>query len=148
MVYTTPVQISSIQIIIRCQALSIDDICYFTKYQSNEKDQINEEETITRLNIGGNDIGPNGIQNLANALAKNTTLTTLDLQDNHIGDEEMQYLCDALRKTVVNFFFLLISSTYYLDNFHMQTLTTLDLSSNLIGASGVQYLADVLDNNS
>ncbi|CAF3610750.1 unnamed protein product [Rotaria socialis] len=154
--YTKPVNIDSGQILIRCQALSTDDICYFTKYQSNEKDQVNEKEALTALSIGGNSIGPEGVQHLAdalqnnktltklhiggnhiglqgiqrltNALEKNTTLAILDLQDNQIGDEGIEYFCNSLKNTL--------------------TLTSLDLSSNQIEAPGVRYMADLLENNS
>ncbi|CAF4005267.1 unnamed protein product [Rotaria magnacalcarata] len=126
--YTKPVNIDNCQILIRCQALSTDDICYFTKYQSNEKDQNNEKETLTKLHIGGNHIELQGIQRLTNALEKNTTLTILDLQDNQIGDEGIEYFCNSLKNTL--------------------TLTSLDLSSNQIEAPGARYMADLLENNS
>ena len=46
MVYTIPIHINALQILIRCQTSSINDTCYFTKCQLTKRNQINEEEEV------------------------------------------------------------------------------------------------------
>ncbi|CAM4913739.1 unnamed protein product [Rotaria socialis] len=138
--YTKSVNIDSGQILIRCQALSTDDIYYFTKYQSNEKDQVNEKEfylcpirlsfciqTIVTLDLNRNDIRSEGFLHLADLIRNNIPLTTLNLEKNQIGHQGMQYLADALCTNT--------------------TLTALSIGGNSIGPEGVQHLDGALQNN-
>ncbi|CAF4505089.1 unnamed protein product [Rotaria socialis] len=125
--YTKPVNIDSGQILIRCQALSTDDICYFTKYQSNEKDQVNEKEVFIELNLEKSNKGSYDIPYLACALKHNTTIVTLDLNRNDIRSEGFLHLADLIRNNI--------------------PLTTLNLEKNRIGHQGMQYLADALCTN-
>ncbi|CAF2859740.1 unnamed protein product [Rotaria sp. Silwood2] len=46
--YTMPIKIDNIRLIIRCQALSMDNLCYFTKYQLNHQDEISEREVCIK----------------------------------------------------------------------------------------------------
>ncbi|CAF1394767.1 unnamed protein product [Rotaria magnacalcarata] len=125
--YTKPVNIDNCQILIRCQALSTDDICYFTKYQSNEKDQNNEKEAFIELNLENSNKGSYDIPYLACALKHNTTIAALDLSRNYIGSEGILHFADVLRNNI--------------------PLTTLNLEKNQIGYEGMQYLADALCTN-
>ncbi|CAF0988062.1 unnamed protein product [Adineta ricciae] len=88
---------------------------------------IQENNTLTTLNLSWNKIGDAGAQYVSDALRHNTTLTVLDLYDNEIGDAGAQYVSDALR--------------------HNTTLTTLHLSRNQIGEKGAQYVSDALRHN-
>jgi Leucine-rich repeat (LRR) protein len=74
-------------------------------------------QTLTTLNIGGNQIDVKGFKYLLLALHDNTvsenflpdvyyhhitkTLTTLDLNNNQIGDEGAEYLADILQNNSV-----------------------------------------------
>merc|ERR1740124_1217320 len=60
--------------------------------------------TITNIHFSGNDIGDEGAESLADALAKNTTITNISLSDNHIKPEGAESLADALAKntTITN----------------------------------------------
>ncbi|MDG1436419.1 MAG: hypothetical protein P8P83_01350 [Rickettsiaceae bacterium] len=82
---------------------------------------------LTSLNLGGNDIGDDGVAGLAIFLKKNGTLTELDLQCNHIGNKGAVLLAKALKTNT--------------------TLTTLNLARNAIGAEGAEALADSLKEN-
>ena len=74
------------------------------------------------------------------------TLTLLDLYGNQIGDQGAQHLTDTLRNNTVTLF-LSHSSSFHHIHFFTQTLTTLDLGNNQIGDEGAQHLADALRNN-
>jgi Ran GTPase-activating protein (RanGAP) involved in mRNA processing and transport len=83
-------------------------------------------QTLTSLNLPGNQVGHDGAKRLAEALRDNKVnlslssylpfylylfqqaVVTLDLADNRIGDEGTQHLMDALRNNTVNPF---LSST-------------------------------------
>ncbi|CAF1008827.1 unnamed protein product [Rotaria sordida] len=90
-------------------------------------DALRINTVLTTLILVWNDIRSEGAQHLGDLLRVNTTLTTLDLSHNEIGLQGTQNLSDALRINT--------------------TLTTLDLSSNQIGPQGVQYLSDALQTN-
>ncbi|CAF3923814.1 unnamed protein product [Adineta steineri] len=85
------------------------------------------DQTVTTLELGGNEIGNQGAQHLANALEGNKTLTTIYLGGNKIGDQGVQHLGHSLE---IN-----------------KTLTTLYLRGNKIGAKGAQHLANALESN-
>ena len=126
-------------------------------------------QTLTTLDLGYNQIGNTGAQNLADALRNNTvililslhldntytylnffsqTLTTLDLNENYIGNKGAQHLADALQNnTVILILCLHLDNTYTHLHFFTQTLTTLELNNNHIGDKGAQHLADALRNN-
>ena len=55
------------------------------------------DPTLTSLNLSYNQIGPEEVQALANALQNNTALTSLNLGYNHIGNEGAQALATALQ---------------------------------------------------
>jgi NLR family CARD domain-containing protein 3 len=52
---------------------------------------------MTALDIGGNNIGPDGIAAVAAALKGNQTLETLELSYNPIGDKGAKALADVLK---------------------------------------------------
>jgi len=84
--------------------------------------------TLKKLYIYKNNIGPEGIKLLADALKKNnTTLEELYLFENNIGDEGAKYIAEML---TVN-----------------KTLQIIGLSSNNIGDQGAQSLATSLLEN-
>ena len=64
------------------------------------------------LNIGSNDIGDNGIKDLANVFKDCSKLHTLDIHSNHIGADGVKYLADGIK--------------------HCSMLHTLDIGSNSI----------------
>ncbi|CAF1076111.1 unnamed protein product [Adineta steineri] len=154
--YTIPITIGDFNILIRCKAFPINDLCYFTKNFSNENNpDIQEDKTlielnlensnkiskdmiylacalkhntaIVTLNLNNNNIEQEGIQYLIDALENNTTLTIFDYEDNHISNDGIQHLCDVLRKDT--------------------SLHTLELGSNQIDVSKVQHLANMLEDN-
>ena len=53
--------------------------------------------SLIKLNLGYNQIGPEGAQALATALEHNLSLTELGLGDNQIGSEGAQALASALQ---------------------------------------------------
>ena len=53
--------------------------------------------SLKLLDIGGNNIGPEGIKVLLEALRGNETLTTLELGYNPIGEEGAKHLADVIK---------------------------------------------------
>ncbi|CAF3871208.1 unnamed protein product [Rotaria magnacalcarata] len=121
--------------------------------------------TLTTLDLSYNDIGEDGAQYLANALATNKvtlnqplcveyivnlflkqTLTTLDLTGNNIGEDGAEHLANALatNKVTLN---QPLCVEYIVNLFLNQTLTTLDLTYNDIGEDGAAHLANALTTN-
>ncbi|CAF0983740.1 unnamed protein product [Rotaria sordida] len=84
-------------------------------------------QTLQKLDLSINNIGPPGAQYLAEALRNNQTLTTLDLSGNKITDAGIQNLADALQNN--------------------RTLRTLNLRINKFRDAGAGYLADALKKN-
>lgn len=82
---------------------------------------LQENRTLTSLNLESNHIKDESIEVLAKALAVNGTLTSLNLKDNESGNVGAIALADALK---VN-----------------RTLTSLNLERNKIGSIGVVMLA-------
>ena len=123
-------------------------------------------QTLTTLNLDGNEIAATGAQHLADALRQNTgdpfpltslpvspyplfftqILITLHLYCNQIGPVGAQHLADALRHNTV-ILFLSPSFSFHHIHFSTQTLTTVNLSSNEICPVGAQHLADALRHN-
>ncbi|CAF3469776.1 unnamed protein product, partial [Rotaria socialis] len=54
-------------------------------------------QTLTKLSVGGKQIGAVGAKYFADALQNNETLKLFYLQDSNIGYTGAQYLADALR---------------------------------------------------
>ncbi len=69
------------------------------------------------------------------------TLTTLNLRGNQIDDKGAEHIAHALQSNVVREL-LLSSITYSYHYRSIQTLTTLNLVANIIGNKGVQYLSN------
>ena len=90
-------------------------------------DALQQNRTLTSLNLAGNQIGDEGAKALAEALTQNRTLTSLSLGANNIGAEGVKALADALKQN--------------------RTLTNLDLGANNIGAEGAKEMAGALQQN-
>jgi len=74
------------------------------------------------------------------------TLTALDLEGNNFGSRGAQYLANALPYITVSLT-LTLNLYCILFHFLTQTLTTLNLSLNQIWNEGVRFIADALPNN-
>jgi len=82
---------------------------------------------ITTINFSSNDIGAEGANALAGALARNATITTINLSNNNIGDQGARALADKLSSNT--------------------TITTINLRGNYISAEGGRALAETLASN-
>ncbi len=60
-------------------------------------DALKGDNTLTSLDVGGNNIGPEGITALANALKGNDALRTLELGYNPIKEKGAQALADVVK---------------------------------------------------
>jgi hypothetical protein len=60
-------------------------------------DMLKENSTIKRIDLCGNNVGPDGAKHIASALKENTTLNSLALTNTQLGDEGVKYICDALK---------------------------------------------------
>ncbi|HBC71321.1 MAG TPA: hypothetical protein DCZ38_00870, partial [Coxiellaceae bacterium] len=98
-----------------------DKINDFNKEIEELKKYLEENPTVTTLNLFSNDIGPEGAKALAGVLKENKTLTTLNLGSNNIDSEGAKALAGVLKVNT--------------------TLTTLDLENNNIGPEGAKALA-------
>ena len=58
---------------------------------------IKEDTALTLLDLGGNNIGPDGVSALASALKGHSALRTLELASNPIGDAGTRALADVLK---------------------------------------------------
>ena len=58
---------------------------------------LNGNESLKVLDIGGNNIGPEGIKVLLEALRGNDTLRNLELGYNPIGEEGAKHLADVIK---------------------------------------------------
>jgi NLR family CARD domain-containing protein 3 len=63
-------------------------------------DALKGNSSLTSLDMGGNNIGPEGITVVLNALRGNDTLETLELSYNPIGDKGAKALSDVLKYDV------------------------------------------------
>ena len=88
---------------------------------------LEQNTSVTSLNLRGNGIGRQGAELLAAALEQNTSVTTLDLWDNDIGDPGAEQLAAALEQNT--------------------SVTTLKLGGNGIGDQGAKQLAAALEQN-
>jgi hypothetical protein len=88
---------------------------------------LDNNATLTSLDLGVNNIGDEGARSLAAALDNNASLTSLSLWYNNIGDEGARALAAALDNNAA--------------------LTSLFLYNNNIGDEGARALAAALDNN-
>ncbi|XP_035869419.1 NACHT, LRR and PYD domains-containing protein 2 [Phyllostomus discolor] len=98
-------------------------------------------------------ITSDGCINLSMILQQNSSLTHLDLGLNHIGVTGLKFLCEALKKPLCNLRCLWLwgcaitpSSCADLSSAlsSNKNLVTLDLGQNFLGYSGVKMLYDVL----
>ncbi|XP_054444129.1 NACHT, LRR and PYD domains-containing protein 2 [Pteronotus mesoamericanus] len=94
-----------------------------------------------------------GCINLSMLLQQNSSLTHLDLGLNHIGVTGLKFLCEALKKPLCNLRCLWLwgcaITAFSCANLSSalssnQNLVTLDLGQNPVGYSGVKMLYDVL----
>ncbi|CAD8044842.1 unnamed protein product [Paramecium primaurelia] len=84
--------------------------------------------TLKRLNLEFNDLGPKGVEYLANGIIQQQSgLVSLNLKGNQIRDEGIQVLSAAI--------------------YESESLQELDISLNDITPDGIRYLADVLPNS-
>ncbi|CAF3867465.1 unnamed protein product [Adineta steineri] len=126
--YTIPITIGDFNILIRCKAFPINDLCYFTKNFSNENNpDIQEDKTLIELNLENSNKISKDMIYLACALKHNTTIVTLNLNNNNIEREGLQYLIDALENNT--------------------TITTLSICGNQIGDEGARHLSYGLRSN-
>ncbi len=88
---------------------------------------VNDNTSLTWLDLSSNNIGPEGTKAIAKALENNTSLTSLDLSSNNIGPEGTKALAKALENNT--------------------SLTSLILWKNNIGPEGAKALAKALENN-
>ena len=79
-----------------------------------------ENEVITSVNLGANELGPEGTAHLARMLATNRALTAVNLSGNAIGDEGAQHLVEMLP--------------------HNTTLLVLDVADNAIAEPAKERL--------
>ncbi|CAF1029883.1 unnamed protein product [Adineta steineri] len=154
--YTIPITIGDFNILIRCKAFPINDLCYFTKNFSNENNpDIQEDKTLIELNLENSNKISKDMIYLACALKHNTTIVTLNLNNNNIEREGLQYLIDALENNTT-LTTLRISRNQIRDEGlrhltnalqHNTTLTIFDYEDNHISNNGIQHLCDVLRKN-
>ena len=92
---------------------------------------LQNNNTIPHLSLNLNNLGPEGIRHLAEALRGNTRLTTLNLNLglNNLGPEGIRHLADALQSNI------------------SLTILNLNLSTNNLGPEGIRYLAEALRSN-
>jgi len=90
-------------------------------------DALKKNYTLATLILSGNSIQAQGVERLAGALVKNTTLTTLGLGHNSIQKTSAKGLAAALEKN--------------------STLTTLFLDGNFIGTEAAERFAAALETN-
>src|ERR1700729_120298 len=88
---------------------------------------LKNNDTITDIDLTGNEIGTEGAKVIADALKVNHTITNINLHGNKIGTEGAKVIIDALK---VN-----------------HTIVNIDLLGNHIGFEVAEALADVLEEN-
>jgi Ran GTPase-activating protein (RanGAP) involved in mRNA processing and transport len=119
-------------------------------------------QTLTTLNLAGNQIRKLGAEYLSNALQINKvrmricfrviyfliqTLTNLDLSQNAIRSAGARVVSQAIRNNKV------LDNSFVFDNFYlnnsslMQTLTVLNLQHNHIGEIGIKCLTAAVQKN-
>ena len=113
---------------------------------------LENNNTVTTLDLGGSNIGDKGAEALAKALKNNNTVTILNLWDNNIGVEGAKALSEALENNEI------VTALYLAGNNigdegakaltkSFNTVTTLDLGGSNIGDKGAEALAKALKNN-
>jgi Ran GTPase-activating protein (RanGAP) involved in mRNA processing and transport len=88
---------------------------------------LEKNQSLTSLNLAGNQITDEEVKAIATALEKNQSLTSLDLQYNQITAEGAKAIAIALKKN--------------------QSLTSLNLECNKITAEGAKAIATALEKN-
>ena len=116
---------------------------------------LQNNHSLTFLDLQSNKVGDAGATALANALKNNHSLTHLSLDSNQVGDAGASALANALQ-TNHSLIFLNLNSNQVndtgvsalanaLQNNH--SLTHLSLDSNQVGAAGASALATAIQNN-
>lgn len=88
---------------------------------------LDENTTITHINLSFNELGTTSMKYISKKLKKNKTLKELSLSNNNIDNEGAQYIGEFLE---IN-----------------NTLELLDLDYNFIGKKGANYIANALEKN-
>jgi len=116
-----------------------------------------ENNKVTRINLGGNELGPQAVKSLAEALMnKNNKVTNISLWRNNLGPQGAQFLAKALmnENNKVTHIYLVDNE---LDSEAAQSLaealmnknnkvTRINLGFNKLGPEGVKSLAEALKN--
>ncbi|CAF0730448.1 unnamed protein product [Adineta steineri] len=94
-------------------------------------DALQNNTTLTEMNLSSSQIKDVGVQHLADALRTNTVLRTLGLNENHIRDSGAQHLADALRNNKVTIslfliYFIYSSALFYTDTYDIKSPPHLD----------------------
>ncbi|CAF3923642.1 unnamed protein product [Rotaria magnacalcarata] len=140
---------------------TLTSLIFGCDYRNNEEEKcldidwmficdIISNETLTLLDLSGNEIGNTGAQHFATALQKNQTLTILNLESNRVQDDGMKYLAKVLEnnKTLKrldlaknpNDSCALVSAAFQIQNDPIRS--TIHLRSQKIGDDEVRFLAD------
>ena len=147
---------------------SIKDICSALNFPANPtnpigkdnsniehlKNFLKDNNTITKLNLSNNQIGPEGAIAIAAALKDNKTITTLGLHNNQIGPEGAIAIATALKDKAITGLYLgnnqigdegaIAIAAALKDN---KAITKLGLLNNQIGPEGAKAIAAVLKDN-
>lgn len=115
---------------------------------------INGNKTLTSIDIGGNNIGPDGAKALAAALQGNEALRSLEMGYNPIGAEGVKALTEIFRhdmkvglfiqRKVTRYLVKLCTGTYW-QLVHWLQLETLKLGwCKIGGGDGAKAVADLI----
>ncbi|CAM4932436.1 unnamed protein product [Rotaria socialis] len=142
---------------------TLTSLIFGCDYRNNEEEKcldidwmficdIISNETLTLLDLSGNEIGNTGAQHFATALQKNQTLTILNLESNRVQDDGMKYLAKVLEnnKTLKRLdleknpsdSYAFVSAAFQIQNDPIHS--TIYLQSKKIGDDEVRFLADAL----
>ncbi|CAF1492229.1 unnamed protein product, partial [Adineta steineri] len=167
--YTTPIYVSNLENLLRCELSAVDNVCRLTtkpiypKINSSSKKDISCPSGVK--NIQWNGYGPyrsqmsesDGICFDETDHNNEDTVTIVDGRDHwfQIGADGMRYCCEGLQNTNT------VTTIFLPDNRlgpegakelanileHNQTLTIVSIPVNSIQTQGAQYLANALRNN-
>jgi len=108
----------------KTKALDLSGKCRTLKSIQKIANELGQNSSLTRLDIGYNSIGSEGAKVIAEALCRNSSLTQLNLEYNNIGSEGAKVIAEALCRN--------------------SSLTQLDISLNNIGSEGAKVIAESL----